>query len=83
MFSRCYNPNTKSFKHYGGRGITVCDRWHNNFEHFLADMGEKPPKLTLDRIDNNGNYAPGNCRWATYSQQNKNRRPSSHHRAPS
>lgn len=71
--NRCYNSNNKDYLHYGGRGIKMCERW-NRFENFLADMGEKPDKLSLDRIDNNGNYEPKNCRWATYSEQNKNQR---------
>ena len=74
MKTRCYNPKNKRFAGYAGRGITVCDRWRNSFENFLADMGEKPLGLSLDRINNDGNYEPDNCRWATYSQQNKNRR---------
>lgn len=76
MKGRCYNPRCAGFKNYGGRGIKVCDRWLNSFESFLADMGEKPsPELSLDRINNNGNYEPGNCRWATSSQQARNKRP--------
>lgn len=71
--TRCNNKNNKDFKDYGGRGIKMCQRW-DNFQNFLDDMGEKPKGLTLDRIDNNGNYEPSNCRWATYSQQNKNQR---------
>lgn len=74
MRERCRDPGNVSYKYYGGRGITVCERWES-FENFLADMGEKPsPDLTLDRIDNDGNYEPGNCRWATPEQQTKNRR---------
>ena len=74
MVQRCTNPNNKSWKWYGARGITVCDRWLT-FENFLADMGEKPAGRSIDRIDNDGNYEPSNCRWATASQQVKNRRP--------
>jgi hypothetical protein len=74
MRARCSNPNKRFFKHYGGRGITVCERWLNSFENFLADMGERPPGLTIDRIDYNGNYEPGNCRWGTAEQQGRGRR---------
>jgi hypothetical protein len=72
---RCFNPNEKQYKDYGGRGITICERWANNFEAFLLDMGEPPTEYhSLDRIDVNGNYEPGNCRWATSKEQNRNKR---------
>ena len=76
---RCTSPSDKRWKDYGGRGITICDRWSTpgtGFLNFLADMGEKPLGYSLDRIDNDGNYEPGNCRWATAKEQMSNRRNS-------
>lgn len=75
MINRCYNKKYKQYKDYGGRGIRVCDKWRNSFMDFLADMGLKPnEKLSIDRINNNGNYEPQNCRWTTTKIQNNNKR---------
>lgn len=73
MKHRCSNPNAQGYKNYGGRGIRVCDRWQK-FENFIEDMGFPPEGCSIDRIDNNGNYEPSNCRWATQKQQSSNHR---------
>lgn len=76
MIKRCENPRVQIWPYYGGRGITVCDRWRSSFTAFLSDMGRKPSAHhSIDRINNDGNYGPGNCRWATRSQQRQNQRP--------
>jgi hypothetical protein len=71
--TRCFNQNCADYAAYGGRGITVCERWRSNFLNFLADMGPKPSPLhSIDRIDGTGAYEPGNCRWATSKEQSRN-----------
>jgi hypothetical protein len=76
MVKRCTNPRSSSYRSYGGRGIAICDRWRTSFSAFFADMGRRPSKLhSIDRINNDGNYEPGNCRWATRDVQAANKRP--------
>ena len=75
MKQRCFNSNHKNYLHYGGRGITICDRWLNSFENFFADMGLKPSSAySIDRINNDGDYCPDNCKWSTKKEQQNNQR---------
>lgn len=75
MKNRCLNKNAPNYHNYGGRGITVCDRWKDSFENFYTDMGSKPKKgYSIDRIDNNGNYEPNNCKWSSQKEQTNNQR---------
>lgn len=72
MILRCHDPKNSIYPRYGARGITVCQRWRDDFQNFLADMGERPEGMTLDRIDPHGSYEPGNCRWADSKTQRRN-----------
>lgn len=76
MIQRCHNKNSDNFQHYGGRGIEVCDKWRNSFAEFLADMGECPDGMEIDRRDNDLNYSPDNCRWISHQENTRNTRAS-------
>lgn len=81
IIQRCTNPNDPAYPNYGGRGITICDQWRHDFVAFRDHVGDPPPDLTLDRIDNDRGYEPGNVRWATRAEQNRNRRAHVHPQA--
>lgn len=74
ILTKCYNVTSQQYKNYGGRGIKVCDRWRHSFENFFADMGPKPPGFSIERVDNDGDYCPENCKWIPLGEQSKNRR---------
>jgi hypothetical protein len=76
MIGRCYRKSQPDYDSYGGRGITVCDRWRNSYKDFLADMGERPEGTSIDRLNTNGNYEPCNCKWSTAEEQQNNKRNS-------
>ena len=78
MIARCENPNVMAFRNYGGRGIKVCERWRSSFELFVQDMGPRPEGTEVDRIDNDGDYEPSNCRWTTRKAQTNNMRKNRH-----
>ena len=79
MIIRCTDESHKQFKDYGGRGITICPEWLASFESFVSDLGIRPSSTTLDRINTNGNYEPGNCKWSTPTEQNRNKRKPNQH----
>jgi uncharacterized protein YggL (DUF469 family) len=78
MKARCLNPNNPHYANYGGRNIKICNEWINNFTKFVQDMGERPVGYSIDRIDNNGDYTPNNCKWSTKKEQQRNRRVTKH-----